>query len=243
MSVSPLISTLLDAARNDPRSERAISKQATGQPTAIAMIRSGRTPSIERVRRLCAALNLECYVGPPRDPEADHRKQTRALFERFRSEVRSAVIEALGHPPDPAGDSPPASTRQVEVRELRAAAGGATGLDETVTGHVPFRRDWIDRISADPTQCTLIGVMGDSMEPTLPEGSSILVDCGQRTRRQGAIFVVRSEDGLVVKRAARDGRGRWLLRSDNPHWKDLPWPASAVLIGEVKWMARKLYGR
>ena len=244
MRSSSPISAILEAARDDPRSERAISRQATGQPTAIAMIRSGRVPSIERVRRLCEALRLECYVGPPRDPDAERRKEAAALIDELRSDIRAAVVEALRDPPDTAQDSPSTPTRQVELRELRAAAGGgAMDLDETVTDYVPFRRSWLDRITADPTRCTLIGVMGDSMEPTLPQGSSILVDRGQRTRRQGGIFVVRSQDGLVVKRAARDGSGRWLLRSDNPHWKDQAWPADAVLIGEVKWMGRELHDR
>lgn len=244
MCSSSPISAILEAARDDLRSERAISRQATGQPTAIAMIRSGRVPSIERVRRLCEALGLECYVGPPRDPDADRRKEAADLIDGLRSDIRAAVVEALRNPSDTAQDSPSAPTRQVELRELRAAAGsGATDLDETVTDYVPFRRSWLDRITADPTQCTLISVMGDSMEPTLPQGSSILVDRSQRNRRQGGIFVVRSQDGLVVKRAARDGSGRWLLRSDNPHWKDQPWPANADLIGEVKWMGRELHDR
>ena len=177
-------------------------------------------------------------------PTPSTARKAAALIDELRSDIRAAVFEAVRNSHDTAQDSPSTSTRQVELRELRAAAGGgAVDFDETVTGYVPFRRSWLDRITSDPTQCTLISVMGDSMEPTLPEGCSILVDRGQRSRRDGGIFVVRSQDGLVVKRATRDGRGRWLLRSDNPHWKDQSWPADADLIGEVKWMGRELNDR
>ena len=46
--------------------------------------------------------------------------------------------------------------------------------------------------------------------------------------------------GLVVKRAGKDESGNWLLLSDHPSWKPLPWPGNAEIIGEVKWMARTL---
>ncbi len=52
--------------------------------------------------------------------------------------------------------------------------------------------------------------------------------------------VVRSGDGLVVKRVGKGEDGNWLLLSDNPSWKPLPWPGNAEIIGEVKWMARTL---
>ena len=78
------------------------------------------------------------------------------------------------------------------------------------------------------------------MEPTLPEGCTILVDRGRRRRRTGGIFVVRSADGVVVKRAGKDASGGWLLLSDHPAWEPVPWPRDAVVIGEVKWMGMTL---
>ena len=133
------------------------------------------------------------------------------------------------------------AARQVEVRELAAAAGGgAMDLDETIRGYIAFQRAWLDRHALDPTQCTVIGVRGDSMEPTLPEGCAILVDRNRKRRLDDHIFVVRSDDGVIVKRAGKDPRGRWLLLSDNPAWQPVLWPDEAEVIGEVKWMALTL---
>ncbi len=45
----------------------------------------------------------------------------------------------------------------------------------------------------------------------------------------------------IVKRAGKSRAGNWQLVSDNPdkqHWPTRPWPASAEVIGEVKWAAR-----
>ena len=69
-----------------------------------------------------------------------------AKSEEIIQEIRTVRDAVLLQAPTP--------TRQVEVRELAAAAGGgAMDLDETVTGYVAFRRDWLDRTVADPTRC------------------------------------------------------------------------------------------
>ena len=44
----------------------------------------------------------------------------------------------------------------------------------------------------------------------------------------------------VVKCAAKGPNHDRLLASDNPTWTDEPWPDDAVLVGEVRWMARTL---
>ncbi len=127
----------------------------------------------------------------------------------------------------------------IEVRELAVAAGGGTEvLDETVTGYVVFRRDWLTQKGVDPAQCCVIGVKGVSMEPTLPEGCSILVNRAQRRRWAKRIYVVRNEEGLVVKRAGKDKRGKWQLLSDHPSWEPVPWSKGTEVIGEVRWMGR-----
>ena len=122
-----------------------------------------------------------------------------------------------------------------------AAGGGAVVDDERVTGRIKFRRTWLARHGLVAPQCRVIQVLGESMEPTLVDGCSILVNQVSRRRRVGRLFVVRTDDGLIVKRAGRDRSGAWQLVSDNPNkrtWPTRPWPAGAPVIGEVKWAAR-----
>ena len=59
-------------------------------------------------------------------------------------------------------------------------------------------------------------------------------------RREGRIFVLRTEEGLVVKRAGKGTDGGWQLVSDHPRWPDAPWPDDLAIVGEVRWMAREL---
>ena len=54
------------------------------------------------------------------------------------------------------------------------------------------------------------------MKPTLVDGCSILVNQASRRRRVGRLYVVRTAEGLIVKRAGQDRAGVWQLVSDHP---------------------------
>ncbi len=136
------------------------------------------------------------------------------------------------------GDAIPADARPVAVREVVEASGGYGTYpgDEAVTDYAWFRQGWLKQHNINPDQADVIKVVGDSMEPTLPEGSSILVDRQRRSRRKGRIYVLQTEDGLMVKRAGREKAG-WQLLSDNPYWPPVAWPDDAQVVGEVRWSA------
>ena len=109
------------------------------------------------------------------------------------------------------------SVRHVTVVELASAAGhGAVVDSEQVTGRVAFRRSWLTRHGITAAQCSVIRVVGESMEPTLPDGASILVDRNRRRRRVDHIFVVRTEDGLIVKRLGKTTAGAWRTPERQP---------------------------
>ena len=138
---------------------------------------------------------------------------------------------------DDGGDPP--GGRPVPMHELEVAAGGgAVDIDDApLRGRVWFRREWLDRRGLDPTRCVVIDVRGGSMEPTLADGCSILVARDRTSRRGGRVYVVRTEDGLVAKRAGRED-GEWRLVSDAgpPDWPPAPWRGAEVK-GEVIWTA------
>ena len=125
-----------------------------------------------------------------------------------------------------------------QLSEVAAAAGvGAETYDETTTGRVPFRTSWLHRNRINPTHCNVISVRGDSMEPTLPDGCQVIVDRNRKELRNGRIYVMRTEEGLVVKRVKQNAQGWWLM-SDNPTWAPLFLSEDTDIIGEVRWAAR-----
>ncbi len=136
-----------------------------------------------------------------------------------------------------ANDSAP-NRSPVEVLELAPAAGvGAEAYDETPIGFLWFRNDWLQDHSIDPEQANITSVRGSSMEPTLPDGCSILVDHIRTEPHEGRIYVMRTEEGLVVKRVGKDEEGRWQSVSDHPDWETVPMLYGTEIIGEVRWSA------
>ena len=151
-----------------------------------------------------------------------------------RNDTSHAKVETTD-----ASDDGSFARRPVEVLEVASAAGvGAEVFDETPVGLLWFRNDWLDRHAIDPKQCNIISVRGESMEPTLPDGCSILVDRKRGEPHEGRIYVMRTDEGLVVKRLDKDEKGRWLVVSDNPDWPPAPMLYGTDIIGEVRWLGR-----
>ena len=211
-------------------------------PGTISRVEAGKSSlRLDGLARAARELGVstDYLLGLTDDPMPYAKMATRlAELDTLKHELTGAAsplhdLEALGQ-----NGQNPDNTRYVEVHEVEAAAGSGRLIEDApVIGHLAFQRDWLKRHRIDPDQCTVIGVDGDSMEPTLPDGCSILVDHSRRSRRRGKIYVLQAEDGLIVKRAGREKSG-WRILSDNPYWPPAPWPEGARIIGEVRWTAR-----
>ena len=213
-------------------------------PSMISQVETG-----QRTLRLDGAINaarelgvsLDYLVGLSDDPRPYSEIAIGlAELDALKHELGGSSVlydpEALHNERAYAVDA--ASARYVEIHEVAAAAGdGILIEDAPVKGHLTFQRDWLKSHGIDPARCTVIGISGNSMEPTLPDGCSILVDHARQTRRRGRIYVLQTDDGLMVKRAGREKSG-WQLISDNPYWPPAVWPDDAAIIGEVRWAAR-----
>ena len=195
---------------------------------------SGQDPSEDRILR---ALRIES-----RSLRTGLRADLDALLRQRAADRQAAGTENYTQDDTPAAypDTPldPPGALPVEIRDLDALYDGP--LTEPASESLWFRRDWLRRHGLDYSQCLIIGVQGDSMETTLPDGSSVLVNRGERQRRVGRIYALRTAEGLVVARAGRDSDGRWLLEWDHPDSKPVAWPDEAEVIGQVRWMARSL---
>lgn len=100
--------------------------------------------------------------------------------------------------------------------EVRAAAGpGQIPVSEMAGGVVAFERSFLRDRGARPESCALIWAHGDSMKPTIPDGSILVIDRSQREVEHGCIYVFNVADRLLVKRARWRMDGRLELVSDN----------------------------
>ncbi len=149
------------------------------------------------------------------------------------SRPAAELADGLATVTDPEHDL---DANHVGTVEVAASAGtGNLVFDETPTGRLAFKRSWLRRHGIDHERACVITVSGNSMEPTLPDGCSILVDHKRRAPRDGGIFVLRrAQDGVVVKRLEGDG-DVWFAVSDNPEWPSAPLTEDDEIIGEVRW--------
>ena len=170
---------------------------------------------------------------------AQVREEFSARFDRLETYIRAqAPVQAIGESRPGYGPSnyEPSDRNPVRLLEVASAAGvGAEVYDETPIGLLWFRNDWLLSHSIDPEQSNIIRVRGESMEPTLPDGCSILVDRKRRESHEGRIYVMRTEEGLVVKRLGLDAEGNWQIESDNEDWEPVSWSRDTEIIGEVRW--------
>jgi hypothetical protein len=125
-----------------------------------------------------------------------------------------------------------------------SAGGGAEPGDEAPLAALAFQANWVRSITnGRPDALSVISVEGDSMLPTLADGDQILVDTGDHERLRDGIYVLRTDDALLVKRLSVNPATRRLtIRSDNdayPSWDDCD-PAAVNVIGRVIWVGRRL---
>ena len=185
-----------------------------------------------------------------------HRGVPRKLAEddrRLLARYFAVDEQLLGAPPPVLSASAPAKARaplreavvMVPQLALGASAGpGALGGDEQPQGHIGFEAAWLRGMSSNPKALSIIQVAGDSMIPTLADGDDILVDRADAADRiRDGIYVLRADDGLIVKRIAINPVDRrFSVCSDNaayPDWNDVD-PAAIAIVGRVIWTGRRI---
>ncbi len=151
----------------------------------------------------------------------------------------------LGAPAEKTGA---AALKLVPRLAIGASAGsGALNDSEALAGKIGFDPSWLKKQGLDPSFLSLIKVEGDSMAPTLLDGDDILVDAsikgrGIASRKTGAIYVLRFDDVLMVKRVTMAGKDELAIISDNPAHKS--WASvkagKVTIIGRVVWTARRI---
>lgn len=237
MEASELIEAIREALRRTGSNPSRFAKEHGFSVNAIRYILEGRPPSSRRLAEVCEALGLEFYVGPPRLPEGSRldSKQLAAELERLAREARRLAEE----PAEPPGGSEPGSPYISAPRfDILAAAGGGSPMgEEVITGYLGFTKEWVRAQQLMVEKIAVIEVNGDSMEPTLYDGDTVLLDLSPPEPRDGDIFTLRRGDELLVKRLRRQEAG-WLIVSDNIDYPVESVDDSVSLVGRVVWVGR-----
>ena len=115
----------------------------------------------------------------------------------------------------------------VPLYDLEAAAGHGSVLDqENVIRMCSIDEALLSQHGLRADQCAMLMVKGDSMEPTLQDGDTILIDRSQTT--PDGIFLIQMDDTLRVKRVQRAAGRAYILISDNTRYREELIPPTAL---------------
>lgn len=135
---------------------------------------------------------------------------------------------------------------QIPRYEVAASAGGGALIhSEQIVDHLTFKADWVRNTLGVPVSAlALINVKGDSMEPTLSNGDVILIDMSKSGFDDNAVYVLRLNETLLVKRVKRNFDGSVLVSSDNvmypPDVIKNDFVESLNVVGRVVWCGRRM---
>lgn len=125
-----------------------------------------------------------------------------------------------------------------------AAGHGSIAGDEAPTRELAFRRKWLRFRGLNENNLALVFAKGDSMEPTISDNETVMVDTSERTLRDGHIYVIRNGDHLLVKRIQTLWNDGVQLLSDNKEYPPQEISSSDIanleVIGKVVWVGKDL---
>lgn len=115
---------------------------------------------------------------------------------------------------------PPGEFVMVPRLEVKLSAGSGSGssqVDIQFNEAQPqaFRAEWVRQQRLKPRKLAAMTAQGDSMEPTIHDGDSLLIDTSQTTVVDGKVYALYYEGGERVKRLFRVPGGGLRIKSDN----------------------------
>lgn len=126
------------------------------------------------------------------------------------------------------------------VKARLCAGDGSFEVDENIRDYWMFRTDWL-KSKGVASEMILIDVYGNSMEPELKDGDTVLIDTSRKEILAGSIYAVGIDDTIMVKRIEKHP-GKLVLISDNKDYEPLYLSKSEMesvrIIGKVVWISR-----
>ncbi|WP_417537300.1 LexA family transcriptional regulator [Marinomonas sp.] len=124
---------------------------------------------------------------------------------------------------------------------IEASAGqGALVEAESIDQHLAFKESWLRRSGINPANLIAMYARGDSMEPTIFSGDSLVIDKTKNTvTSDGGVYVINYDGELFVKRVQKQLDGLVAITSDNKNYRDMTIPLQDLsklkIIGRVVW--------
>lgn len=96
-----------------------------------------------------------------------------------------------------------------------SAGGGMFVLTEDISDYYAFRKNWLNRVASSPDSVVLMTVQGRSMEPTIRDKDTVMIDTGRTEIIEGQIYALRLDETIMLKRLTLRPGGVVNVISDN----------------------------
>ncbi len=141
----------------------------------------------------------------------------------------------------PLGDDEVAVPFLSDVK-LSAGNGFVTDIEHDNGFRLRFAKSTLRRYNVEPENAYCVAVHGNSMEPVLPDGSTVGIDCGNKTLVEGKIFAINHNEELFIKKLYRlPGGGVRIYSFNETEYPPREYTESQMLeqkisiIGRVFW--------
>ena len=129
-----------------------------------------------------------------------------------------------------------------KIKARLSAGGGSFETEPEIKEFYSFRKDWLSK-KGKARDMVLMDIFGNSMEPELKEGDTVLIDQSQKAVLAGAIYAVGFDDTIFVKRLEKRPKELVLL-SENERYPMMRFRDeemdSVRIIGKVIWVCREM---
>lgn len=223
--------------------DRIGSRKAAAQAAGVSASTLNRwitgesVPVFAGVARLClsAGVSLDWVAYGDSLTKAMHRVHDKIGSDEDLDSIRSAKSF------DSAAGDGLSDYAFVPLYDAQCSAGaGAWNEGCRVLTHLSFTRYSLRKQGLTPDHLSAIRVDGDSMEPVLSSGDTVLIDHTRKTIEGEGIYVIRLDDHLYAKRLQRSFDGVSVI-SENPAYHETTVPRDRIheleIIGRAVWAA------
>ncbi|MBP5054351.1 XRE family transcriptional regulator [Pseudomonas chlororaphis] len=258
------LSDRIKAARQHAElTQRELADRVGIAQTAISQLESGKTlrsSYLLQIAETCGVSAMWLSTGLGRmiisaEQQAFHA-EGKKQWEAFEEGLDLANRENGGDLASDVGavpisvwdDETPLDDDEVEIPFLRevelSAGGGRTVIEQSTTTKLRFGKRSLRARNVQFDQAVCVIVSGNSMEPVLPDGSTVGINTGQRSVVDGKMYALKHDGQLRVKVLYRLPGGGIRMRSlnsaehpDESYTPEQMAENSIEIIGRVFWGA------
>ncbi|EGR0063675.1 TPA: helix-turn-helix transcriptional regulator [Vibrio vulnificus] len=174
--------------------QQDVAKSVGVSPTSMVFWERGETtPKGSNLIALCKKLKVDPQWLQTGKGPREHKEQANAELLGNMQVWDSST---------PLGNDEVAIPFLVDVK-LSAGNGFVCNEEEDQGFRLRFAKSTLRRYNVEAQNAKCVSVKGDSMEPVLPDGSTVGIDCGNKALIDGKIYAINHNNELFIKKLYR----------------------------------------